>query len=276
MAEITGIFAASHAPPIVRAWHVIEKTSGLPQAFADLGQRIARARPDVMVVIGADHWANFFLDNMPAICVGVGEKHRGPPEQWLVDYPHQDMRGHPGLGMHIANFAFARGFEPSVSHDLELDHAFCVPLWKAGFGSLPPILPIIINALQAPLPTTSRCLEFGAVIADAIEAMPGALRVVVLATGGLSHSVGEPEMGDIDQDFDRETLSLFAAGDAAPLLRFLTDARMARAGNGAAEVRLWMAAHGAARMRGFELIAYEAVPETYTGCGFAEWKPDPA
>jgi aromatic ring-opening dioxygenase catalytic subunit (LigB family) len=272
MAEVTGIFAASHAPPIVREWEAIRTTSRLPEAFAALGRRIRESRPDVLVVIGADHWANFFLDNMPAICIGVGETHRGPPERWLANYPHTNMRGCPKLAMHMAAFAFARGFEPAVSYDLELDHAFCVPLWKADLGSLPPVAPIIINALQAPLPTPSRCLDFGAIVADAIEAMPGEMRVAILATGGLSHSVGEPEMGDIDEAFDREVLALLQAGDAAPLLAFLSDARMARAGNGAAEVRLWLAAHGAARMRGFELIGYEAVPETYTGCGFAEWK----
>ena len=81
-------------------------------------------------------------------------------------------------------------------------------------------------------------------------------------------------MGQIDETFDRECIDRFSNGDAAALIRFLTDERIERAGNGAAEVRFWAAAHGAANMRGFELIHYEAVPETYTGCGFAEWKSD--
>ena len=271
MAELAGIFAVSHAPAIIRAWDTIAQTSELPQAFAELGRRIAAARPDVIVAIGADHWANFFLDNMPAICIGVGEEHGGPPEQWLAEYPHQTMAGHAGLGMHLAKAAFQGGFEPSLSYDLKLDHAFCVPLWKVDFNPLPPIVPIIINALQPPLPSPSRCLEFGAVIADAVAAMPGPLRVVILATGGLSHSVGEPAMGEIDEAFDREVLRLFAGRDPVTLLASLTDERLAQAGNGAAELRFWLAAHGAARGRGFELIHYEPVPATYTGCGFAEW-----
>ena len=111
MAELAGIFAVSHAPAIIRAWDTIAQTSELPQAFAELGRRIAAARPDVIVAIGADHWANFFLDNMPAICIGVGEEHGGPPEQWLAEYPHQTMAGHAGLGMHLAKAAFQGGFE---------------------------------------------------------------------------------------------------------------------------------------------------------------------
>lgn len=277
MAEIAGIFAASHAPPLVRDWESIEagRKDTLSIAFADLGRRIADARPDVLVVIGADHWANFFLDNMPAICLGVGVDHGGPPERWLADYPHA-MKGDPDFAMHIATALFASGFEPSLSYDMRLDHAFCVPLWKAGVNPLPAILPIVINAMQPPLPTVARCFDFGAALARAIVDRPGRERVVILASGGLSHSVGEPMMGDIDEVFDREALALFERGDRDAVLAYLTDDRMARAGNGAHELRFWVAAHGAADARGFTTIHYEVVPETYTGCGFAEWVKAPA
>ena len=278
MGEITGIFAASHAPPLVRDWESIEdgRKRGLANAFAELGKRISAARPDVIIVIGADHWANFFLDNVPAICIGVGDEHGGPPEKWLADYPHTRMVGKPDLAIHLAETAFAGGFEPSLSYRMRLDHAFCVPLWKTGLDPLPPIVPIVINALQAPLPTIARCLAFGELIANAIKGFPDPDRIVILASGGLSHSVGEPQMGEIDEAFDRECIERFSDGDPAELIKFLSDERMARAGNGASEVRFWAAAHGAARTCGFELIHYEAVPETFSGCGFAEWKFDPA
>lgn len=276
MADLVGVFAASHSPPIVRAWDAIGETSKLHEAFAELGRRIAATRPDVIVMIGADHWANFFLGNMPAICIGVGEEHDGPPEQWLAAYPHADMRGHPELAMHLAQWAFEVGYEPSLSYRLKLDHAFCVPLWKSGLDPLPPIIPVIINALQEPLPTMARCLAFGQAIADGIRLWSGSARVAILASGGLSHSVGEPAMGDIDEAFDREVLRLLQNGDPSSLIGYLSEARTAAAGNGAAEVRFWVAAHGAANLRDFELIHYEPVAETYTGCGFAEWKLSPA
>lgn len=273
MAEISGIFAASHAPPLVRDWDSIEhgRKDALAAAFAELGRRIAEARPDILIVIGADHWANFFLDNMPAICLGVGADHGAPPERWLADYPHRAMRGDPDFAMQVAEALFESGFEPSLSYSLRLDHAFCVPLWKSGLDPLPAIVPVIINAIQPPLPTVARCFDFGASLARAILARPGEERVVILASGGLSHSVGEPIMGDVDEAFDREALALFAGGDRDALLAYLTDERVARAGNGAAELRFWVAAHGAAQAKGFSVIHYEAVPETYTGCGFAEW-----
>ena len=43
------------------------------------------------------------------------------------------------------------------------------------------------------------------------------------------------------------------------------------AGNGAAEVRNWLVAHGAAGGSGFKLLGYHPYPEWYVGCGFAAW-----
>lgn len=274
MAEIVGIFAASHAPPIVRTWDAISDKSrgGLEFAFGELRRRLEALQLDAIVMIGADHWVNFFLDNMPSMCLGIGKEHGGPPEPWLAHYPHPTMRGHPELAKHLARECFTEGFEPSVSHQMRLDHAFCVPLLKMGLDPLPPIVPIVINALEPPLPTMARCLAFGEVLARVVKRLQAPTRVALFATGGLSHAVGEALMGDVDEAFDRTCLDLFKAGDSKALLGFLSDERIAMAGNGAAEMRFWMAAHGAAGERGFELIHYDPIPEVFTGCGFAEWR----
>ena len=113
-------------------------------------------------------------------------------------------------------------------------------------------------------------------LAEAIASFAGNTRVAILATGGLSHSIGEATMGAIDEAFDRECLQHFASGNRDALFTFL-DQRLAAAGNGAAEVRNWLAAHGAAGAKGtdgahgFDLIHYSALPEVYVGCGVASW-----
>ena len=272
MAELVGIYAASHGPMMVRSWEVLPSACKhtLTTAFAELGRRINAARPDVLIVISPDHWVNFFIDNLPSICVGVGETHQGPPEPWLSAFPHKQMTGHAPLAQHIVERAFAGGFEPSVSYKLALDHGFCIPLWKANLEPFPAIVPVVVNTVEPPFPTVARCFDLGQAIADAIRSFPGALRVAMLATGGLSHSIGEATMGQIDEAFDRECLQHFASGNRAALLAFL-DQRLPAAGNGAAEVRNWVAAHGAAGARGFDLIHYAALPEIYVGCGFASW-----
>jgi aromatic ring-opening dioxygenase catalytic subunit (LigB family) len=273
MADLVGIYAASHGPMIVRNWKTLApaEKSSLDGAFSELGARIKAAKPDVLVVISPDHWVNFFIDNLPAICVGVGEEHDGPPEPWFREFPHRKMAGHPALAAHIVHTALERDFEPSVSYKLALDHGFCIPLWKAGLDPLPPIVPVILNDLEPPFPSVKRCYAWGGVLAQAIKSFPGDLRVAILATGGLSHSIGEPTMGRIDEAFDRGCIRRFEAGDAPALFEFL-DERLPAAGNGASEVRNWVAAHGAARGRGFDLIHYDPIPNVYVGCGFASWK----
>jgi aromatic ring-opening dioxygenase catalytic subunit (LigB family) len=273
MAELVGVFAASHGPMIVRGWPKLAPApkKRLTSAFDELGRRIKSARPDVLIEISPDHWVNFFIDNLPGICVGVGETHDGPPEPWLKEFPHRTIAGHPQLASHIVATAFERDFEPSVSYRLALDHGFCIPLWKAGLDPLPAIVPIVLNDLEPPHPSVRRCFAWGFMLAEAIASYPGRLRVAILATGGLSHSIGEPDMGRIDEAFDRECLRRFEAGDPSGLFGFLNE-RLAGAGNGAAEVRNLVAAHGAAHGRGFELIQYDPIPEVYVGCGFASWK----
>lgn len=276
MAKLVGVYAASHGPLIVRNWKEVRPADqqSVTAAFSELGRRVSAARPDVMIVISPDHWTNFFINNLPSICVGVGEVNEGPNEPWLKEFPHREIPGHPRLAEHILNTALARDFDPSVSHRLILDHGFCIPLWKAGIEPLPAVVPIILNDIEPPFPTVKRCYALGEMLAEAIASYPEELRVAVLGTGGLSHSIGEPTMGMVEEEFDRDCLGLFESGDKRPLIEFLTK-RLPTVGNGASEIRNWIAAHGAAGGSGFELINYKAIPELYVGFGVASWKLAP-
>ena len=100
------------------------KNSGSRALSRELGQRIAAAHPDVLIVVSPDHWSNFFLDNVPAVCIGVGETNEGPPEPWMKAFPHRKIPGHPALALHIVSEVMKQGFEPSVSHRLKLDQGF--------------------------------------------------------------------------------------------------------------------------------------------------------
>ena len=95
----------------------------------------------MLIEISPDHWVNFFIDNLPGICVGVGETHDGPPEPWLKEFPHRTIPGIRSSRATSSTTALEHDFEPSVSYKLALDHGFCIPLWKAGVDPLPPIVP---------------------------------------------------------------------------------------------------------------------------------------
>jgi hypothetical protein len=140
-----------------------------------------------------------------------------------------------------------------------------------GLKRLPPIVPITVNGIEPPMMSIRRCLAWGRLLRAAIESYPAPLRVAILATGGLSHSIGEPGMGSIDEPFDAEVIRLFAAGDDAALADYLERA-LPKTGNGGHEVRTWVIAHAAALSRGFELVGYDPVPEVYVGCGYAAWR----
>ena len=273
MAELAGCFAASHGPLLVRDWAGVpaDQQKRVTAAFRELGRRIDSAKPDVLIEVSPDHWVNFHLENLPAVCIGVGESHEGPPEPFLKAFPHREMAGDAAFASHLVRSALAAGFEPAFSYRLKLDHGFCIPLWRMELARLPRIVPMIVNSIEPPMPTLARCLAWGKALADAIRTYPEPIRVAVLASGGLSHSIGEPTMGAIDEKFDHECIRLFSGSAEGDLLTFL-EAETPKAGNGADEMRNWLVAHGAAGGRGFELVDYLPVPSVYVGCGFASWK----
>ena len=276
MAELVGVFAASHGPLLIRQWEAIpaDQKRRLASAFQELGRRLSAANPHVVITIAPDHWSNFSLDHLPSFCIGVGETNEGPPEPWMKDFLHKEIPGHAQFAAHIVQTALQEGFEPSFSYRLKLDHGFCIPLWKMGLKKLPRIVPMVVNSIEPPLPTLRRCLEWGRQIRKAIDSYKGSLRVAVLGTGGLSHSIGEKTMGTIDEKLDRECIKMFSR-KPDQLIRYL-EKQLPSAGNGTEEVRNWLVAHGAAGGRGFELVDYLPVPAVIVGCGFASWRLTPA
>ena len=272
MANLAGVFAASHAPLLARDWHLFDDTlkAKVTSAYQQLGARLNAANADIIVEIAPDHWSNFFINNLPNVCVGVGATHLGPPEPFMKAFGHETLAGDAAFAHYLLATALESGFEPSVSHQMKLDHGFSIPLWRMELEPLPRIVPIVINSLEPPMPTIRRCFAWGTLIADAIAAYPGNERIAVLASGGLSHSIGEATMGAIDELFDAGCIEAFQTGGEPAVTAYL-DRTLASAGNGSAEVRNWCAAHAAAGSRGFELIAYHAIPEVYVGCAWAVW-----
>jgi aromatic ring-opening dioxygenase catalytic subunit (LigB family) len=171
----------------------------------------------------------------------------------------------------LLDTALAHDFEPALSHRLKLDHGTCIPLWQIGFDVTLPIVPVIVNDLEAPMPSIRRCLAWGRLLRHAIASYREPLRVAVLGTGGLSHSIGEATMGWIDEAFDHACIARFEDGADEPLAAFLEQS-LPRTGNGAHEIRDWVIAHAAAGSTGFELIDYFPSPHTLVGAGFAQWK----
>ncbi|HKT74831.1 MAG TPA: hypothetical protein VJQ47_18235 [Steroidobacteraceae bacterium] len=271
MAEIVGIFGVSHTPVMTNMPDAPGAAirDAVFEAFRRVGKEIAALTPDILLLVSNDHLHNFFIDNLPAFCIGAGDSYDSPLEGWLK-VNRREVPGHAAFGAHLIESAFDAGFDPAFSMELILDHAMVTPLELAGVAGAFPIVPIYVNCVQPPLPRMKRCFEFGRALRDGIERYSGARRVAMLATGGLSHDVGTPRMGCINEDFDRRFLRLLDDGDPDKLARFL-QVEVNTAGNGAEEVRNWLVAHGAAANCQFELYHYQPVPEWYTGIGVGQW-----
>lgn len=269
MSEFAGAFAASHSPGITgfpqRAEAGARERVGA--GYAELGRRLAAGGAEALICVSVEHFTNFFLGNLPAFAIGTADGYLGPVTAQMGEFlriPQRTYAGAARLGEHVYRYALDHDFDPAlVAGDHAFDENFCVPLHILGVTL--PVVPIIVNAVNPPYPTPRRCYDFGAMLREAIEAQD--TRTAVLATGGLSHWVGMPEAGRINEAFDRDFLDRLAGGDRARLIDY-TDEEIDAAGNGAHEIRTWLVAAGAAGAP-LRTLAYEPVPAWLTGTAVA-------
>ena len=273
MGRIVGAFTASHSPGITGwpARATQAQRSAVEGAYGEARRRIEELAPDAVVAVSVEHFTNFHLGNLPAFAVAMGESYLGPVTAEMASFLNVTQRQHPGhaeLGRALYEFALEAEFDPSlVEGGLDFDENFCVPLKHLDPAGVYPLVPVIVNGVNPPWPTPKRCFDFGRMIRRCVESRDDDLRVVVIGTGGLSHWVGLPESGQINEDFDRDFLARLEDGDPDRLVDYST-AEIDAAGNGAHEIRTWLVAAGAAGTP-FEVLAYEPVPEWLTGTAVA-------
>ncbi len=267
------VFAAavSHAPGST-AWPELAPEAQrevIYGAYCTVRDDLAASGAETVVIFTSEHWTNFFFENMPPFCVGRAETYRGPVEPWLM-VPETEVPGDPDLARNIIAALFAADINPSYSDELRLDHGTMVPVHFLLSLDMKPVVPIILNTLAEPMPSSESCFRLGSVVGEALRATRR--KVAVIATGGLSHAPGERAQGFIDAEFDATFLADMACANHGAL-RSLSHERMAAAGGGAHEVRAWIALAGALGGWTGETIAYEAVVPWATGFGLMEFHP---
>jgi aromatic ring-opening dioxygenase catalytic subunit (LigB family) len=227
------------------------------------------ARPDVIVAFVNDHFSNFFLGNMPAICVGVADTYemRAPGDPATLRTPMRRIPGDAELSLQIVESLMREGFDPAYAGELQLVADVGAPLYYL-MPELPPqlsIVPIFINCVAPPLPTMRRCYDLGVAVRKALDRFAGDRRVAIMGTGGISHWVGLAREGEINSVFDQRVISLVAEGRFAEMMDWDDRAIEDEAGNGAYELRNWLATFGAVGACRPRPLAYVAVPEWLTG-----------
>lgn len=267
---------------------------------ARLAEAVARTAPDAVVVIGPDHFHANFYDVMPPFVLGVEE---------VVAFGDFGTRSGPlpvasELAWSIRD-GLAEDFDLSLSYSLTVDHGVVQTYDMLTAGSGVPLVALVMNTAAPPLPSLARCVQLGRALGAAIRASDFPGRVLVAASGGLSHwlpsndprdasvsgekrasvihgrrdvhavaAAREPRVramgGDpnarLNAEWDRWFLDRLVDGDLDAVAELGDDKLEHEAGSGAHEVRTWLAGLAAVG-RPLAWSGYEPVPEWITGMG---------
>ncbi len=269
MAQFVGGFCLPHNPLITGAPDAPSKdqVARVMDAFTCVRTGIERLRADTVIVVGDDHYTMFGPEINPRILIGIGDV-EGPIEPWL-NITRRPVANDTELARHLMQQGFEQGFDWAVSKTLSLDHSAMVPIHLAVPANLR-VVPVYVSCGVEPYISGARCQELGALLARAVASFPAERRVVILGTGGVSHWVGMPQMGQVNADFDHRVLGLVEGGQLDALIAMTDDEIVQAAGNGALELRNWIVAMAALPGHAARVIAYETVGAWVTGLGFAE------
>ena len=275
MAQIVAAMAMTHSPGMTGWFTQAPKDQQelTLRATAELRQRLDAARPDVVIMFSNDHLLNWPLNNTPEYTVGVGDEHVGPADwfdEWLAMEKYH-VPGHSSLARFIVNESARRRLALAHLRDMQFDDGISVPTHYLNPDGKFRLIPVTMNCTVPPIPEPARAYEVGAILRDVVRAYPGAERVAVVATGGLSHEPGGPRYFWVDEEFDRWFLDLLKHGDHAALLRECTLERMEAAGSGGtAELLAWILVLAFTRGPA-DILAYMPAIAWRSGTGMAAW-----
>jgi aromatic ring-opening dioxygenase catalytic subunit (LigB family) len=188
--------------------------------------------------------------------MGTGEQHAAFAEPQFNLEP-VTRRGAPEIASELLQALYADGCELAHSSELQLDHGTTLPLQLMRIPEHVAVIPLIINSIFPPLPSLRRCLALGDALARAISRLTSHQRIGLLATGGISHTVGAPGMESNDPAFDAHFLKALVDGRLETICDCPDDV-LDRAGNGTHEIRNWIVAAAAAQARRPEVVT--AIP----------------
>ena len=250
-------------------------------AIATLGATLRQANPDVVVVFGDDQHEQFHDDNLPTFAIYHGKslpvvRHSGlRPAAWKDAEERgwaeteAEYRSGWELAEHLIASLTADEFDIArcsrLREEIGVGHAFSFVYRRIWPGGAVPVLPVMINTYYPPnQPTPKRCYALGAAVRRAIESWSADARVVVMASGGLSHMI-------IDEELDRATINALLRKDHARLSLLPRE----KLSGGTSEILNWVALAGAMEPMAMKLIdyvpTYRSPAATGVGMAFATW-----
>ncbi len=238
LVEIIGITHNPFLPGMIAAGGDDPAIAQAGKDYARMRQKMAEAKPDVLVVVASDHLNQWFMDNMPAFSIGKAARAQGPVAHEIHTFRLQPYATDVDvdLAKGLLKEGFREGVDFAYSDEFTIDHAFTVPLSFVRPEMDLPIVPIWTNVIAPPVPPAERFFAVGKALRRVIEGLPTDKRVGVLSSGHLAVEVGGPKRPTYSSDveFDRRMMDLIAAGEAETVVREATWERLLQAGNVAA------------------------------------------
>jgi 2,3-dihydroxyphenylpropionate 1,2-dioxygenase len=234
----------SHAPGITGRADLVENVAKRDEFYANLDaqrQQIEDAGTEALIVIAAEHFGNFFMNNMPAYCMGIGETYEGPIEdpEW-IKIAKTKVPGAPDLGTRLVREVM-KTVDTAFAEEWKFDHGIMVPL----------------NFLTP---------KYDLPICDSVPE-----KIAVVGTGGISHWPATPDSGKINEEWDRDFLNRLMRNDKDALLDYSDEDTYRDAGQGGFEIRTFIAIAAAAGGKG-DLQFYTAeLPIFAVGCTVASF-----
>lgn len=262
----------SHAPGIVGRADMAEAAQNeqIAAGFAVMRQEILDAGAEAIVVVAAEHFANFFMDNMPSFAIGMADRYVGPIENadWLR-IARREIPGNRGLSERLI-VEVMQTSDISYAEEWKFDHGIMIPLHLLTPDYDIPVVPVNINCQGPPLTPMSRVWAFGESLRRAIDAVPE--KIALIGTGGISHWPATPDSGKINEPWDREFLDRWCRNDRDALLAYDDLSVYADGGQGGFEIRTYVAVSAAARGAQGEVQLYVPVPIFAVGVTIARYR----
>lgn len=278
MAEIVGGVGTSHVPAVGVAFDkgLTDQPDWAPYV-AKLGPArdwMAELRPDVCIVVYNDHASAFSLQIIPTFALGLAAEYP-IADEGFGPRPVPPVPGHPELAWHLAESLVLDEFDMTLVNEMSVDHGLTVPL-SVMFGQVDewpcPVVPLAVNVVQYPPPTGRRCFALGQAIRRAVESYPGAERIAIFGTGGMSHQLQAQRAGLINVEWDTAFLDGLVHDPeriaAIPHLEYLREA-----GSEGIELVMWLVMRGALTPQVREVYRATHVPTSNTHNGLLVLEP---
>jgi 2,3-dihydroxyphenylpropionate 1,2-dioxygenase len=150
--------------------------------------RIQVFDPELVLLFSPDHYNGFFYDVMPSFCIGTAAHAIG-------DFGTEkgDLLVPGDLAEIAAQSVMDAGVDVALSHKMQVDHGFAQPLeFLLGGLNKVAVIPVFINSVAVPLPSFQRARLLGEALGRYVASLNK--RVLIIASGGLSHQPPVPEL----------------------------------------------------------------------------------